>query len=73
MSDTLPIGEPLWQPADTVQSQIGTVEDATLTTDHPVAVLWLPDPEQRHWWREYYVKRTPAQKPGARLMGYTKK
>lgn len=70
MSDKLPMGEPLWQPEDTVQSQVGTVEDATLDADRPVCVLWVPDPEQRHGWREYYVKRTATPKPGARKMGY---
>lgn len=30
------------------------------------AVLWLPDPEQRHGWREYYVL-APSQKPGGKV------
>lgn len=25
------------------------------------AVLWVPDPEQRHGWREYYVRAAPAK------------
>jgi hypothetical protein len=29
------------------------------------AVLWVPDPEQRHGWREYYVK-AEAPKPASR-------
>ena len=32
------------------------------TSDSPPAVLWVPDPEQRHGWREYYVKRPEAAK-----------
>lgn len=31
--------------------------------------LWIPDPEQPHWWREYYVRRAPAAKP-TRPMGF---
>lgn len=34
-----------------------------------VAVLWVPDPEQRHGWREFYIRR--ERKPGQkRPMGY---
>lgn len=33
-------------------------------SDHPAAVLWVPDPEQRRGWRELYV-----DKPGAPLRG----
>lgn len=33
------------------------------------AVLWVPDIEQRHGWREFYVKR-PVSKPGARPVGF---
>lgn len=29
-------------------------------------ILWLPDPETRHGWREYYIKRP---KPGAASRG----
>jgi hypothetical protein len=30
----------------------------------PAAVLWIPDPEQRRGWREYYVYRDePARRP----------
>lgn len=25
------------------------------------AVLWIPDPEQRHGWREFYVRRDPPR------------
>lgn len=33
--------------------------------------LYLPDPEQRHGFREYYVHRPPApSKPGARPIGF---
>lgn len=33
------------------------------------AVLWLPDPEQRHGFREYYVRKV-APKPGGRPFGF---
>lgn len=68
---TLPIGEPLWQPEDTVTIEVGTVEQVTEANDAPVAVLWVFDPEQRHFLREYYVKRQ-APKPGSKPMGYRK-
>lgn len=32
--------------------------------EKPAAVLWLPDPEQYHGFREYYVTR--AAKPGGK-------
>lgn len=33
--------------------------------------LYVPDPEQRHGWREFYVHRDmPALKPGARPLGF---
>ena len=31
------------------------------------AVLWVPDPEKRYGWREYYVRRPDGAKPGVRL------
>lgn len=33
-------------------------------SEHPSAVLWVPDPEKRYLWREYYVypKRGDAPK-----------
>lgn len=71
MSDKLPIGEPLWNPENTIATEVGAVEQVTEDADRPVAVLWVPDIEQRHKWREYYVKRQ-ALKPGARPMGYRK-
>ena len=30
--------------------------------------LWLPDPEQRNGWREFYIYRD-VQKPGQRRLG----
>ena len=36
------------------------------------AVLWVPDPEQRHWWREYYIRSDPHSKPNARPIGFGK-
>jgi hypothetical protein len=70
-ADKLPIGEPLWTPEDTIATEVGTVEQVTEELDRPVCVLWGPDIEQRHGWREYYVKKT-TPKPGARKMGYKK-
>lgn len=35
-----------------------------------VAVLWVPDPEQRHWWREYYIRHAPHSKPNTRPIGF---
>lgn len=37
-----------------------------------VGRLYVPDPEQRHGWREFYVHREPAPKPGARPIGFGK-
>jgi hypothetical protein len=34
------------------------------SASRPAAVLWIPDPEQRRGWREYYVYRDePARCP----------
>jgi hypothetical protein len=33
----------------------------------PVACLWVPDPETRRGWREYWVSR---DKPGQRRVGF---
>ena len=44
-----------------------TPEEGPGRMDQYAAVLWVPDCEQRHGWREYYVKRPP--KPGARWAG----
>ncbi len=71
MSTMLPIGEPVVQPADTVYIEVGTVEPLTDATDRPVAVLWIPDIEQRHGFREYYVKKQAA-KPGSTPIGFRK-
>jgi len=34
--------------------------------------LYLPDPEQRNGWREFYVHKPLTQKPGARALGFRK-
>jgi hypothetical protein len=67
--NTAPPGEPVWVPDNTVTHQEGSIEDVGTEPERAVAVLWLPDPEQRHGWREYYVKKA-ASKPCARRMGY---
>lgn len=33
------------------------------------AILWVPDPEQRHGWRELWVRK-PDAKPASRPMGF---
>jgi hypothetical protein len=42
-------------------------EDAPSSWEGIRAVLWLPDPEQRHFWREFYVRDKPPAKPGGKL------
>lgn len=37
--------------------------------DAPAAVLWVPDIDCRHKWREYYVDRE-RDKPGERAYGF---
>lgn len=32
--------------------------------------LYVPDPEQRHGWREFYVHKPASDKPGARPLGF---
>jgi hypothetical protein len=42
---------------------------ASTALDGVAAILWIPDPEQRHGWREVYVKRmvaTPRKAVGFR-------
>jgi hypothetical protein len=37
--------------------------------DRPLATLWIPDPEQRRGWREFYVRKD--DKPnGKRDIGF---
>ncbi len=38
--------------------------------DQIAGVILVPDPEQRHGWREFYVHRPAAPKPGARPIGF---
>lgn len=63
-----PPGEPVWTPADTVVFEMGKAEYEE-DDELPVAVLWIPDIEQRHGWREFYVKKRQA-KPNGKRMGY---
>lgn len=51
--------EPEWIPYDPVT--IGHAEGGHGESAAPVAVLWVPDPEQRHGWREAYIY--PVEKP----------
>lgn len=44
-------------------------EDAPSSYVGVKAVLWLPDPEQRHGWREFYI-RDQEQKPGSKRYGF---
>lgn len=59
-------GEPTWETSDTVDRGVGKVESGDADDDHPVAVLWLIDPEARRGWREHYVRKQPK----GRKMGY---
>ncbi len=70
---TQQIGDPVWEAPATVDMQQGNAEMASgaAADEHPVAVLWLIDPEARRGFREYYVKKQ-APKPGGKLMGYRK-
>lgn len=36
-------------------------------TDHPAAVLWIPDIDGRHKWREYRVEKP---EPDRRRLGF---
>jgi hypothetical protein len=50
-----------------VTPEEGRAEAVTSETPRKhVAVLWVPDPEQRHGWREYWVDK---EKPGVRPLG----
>ena len=68
--DKQPPGEPVWIIEQTVATEVGKTE-ADDSTDYPAAVLWEPDPEQRHGWREFYVKKA-APKPNGKGMGFKK-
>lgn len=58
------LDDELEQPRPTVGSaEVGPPE---VTVHDPV--LWVPDPEQRHFWREHYVR---LPKPG-RPIGFRK-
>jgi hypothetical protein len=37
---------------------------------HPAGRIYVPDPESRHGWREYYIDSLPREKPGARPLGF---
>ncbi len=69
MITSLPPGEPVWTPEDTVAHEVGKTEEGA-DAERSVAVLWVPDVEARRGWREYYVKRQPVTKPGGKRMGY---
>lgn len=72
MSTQLPPGEPVYDVSQEVVVQPGKTEEFSSDEDRPACVLWLPDPEQRHGWREYYVKKT-TPKPNSAPMGYRKR
>ena len=36
----------------------------------PAGRLYVPDPEARRGWREFYVDPEPMEKPGARPLGF---
>lgn len=54
---------------------VGSVFGLTGPEDEPKEVagkLYVPDPEQRNGWREFYVHKSAQQKPGARPLGFGK-
>lgn len=58
-----------WWPANL---GLGTVHDLADSSDDepskPAQILWVPDPEQRHGWREWYVSPDkPNGKPKGRI------
>lgn len=42
------------------------------TRPEPAGRLVLPDPEQRGGWREHYVQKPVAEKPGRRPLGFAR-
>lgn len=44
-----------------------SVEPANGSFDDVRAILWLPDPETRRGWREFYVRDPVPKKPGGRV------
>jgi hypothetical protein len=62
-------GDVAWETDDMVEAVIGALEPATgSASEYPAAILWLPDPEARRGWREYYVEKRREHK--ARPLGY---
>lgn len=49
-------------------SGMGAASTLPVGGSHPKAVLWVPDPEQRHGWREFYVE--PEAPPGRPAPGF---
>lgn len=47
--------------------KVDMVQTAPSSFDEFAAVLWVPDSEQRHYWREFWVKKGPQVKPGSRM------
>ena len=48
--------------------KVDMVQTAPSSYAEFAAVLWVPDPEQRHFWREFWVKKgAPGSKPGSRM------
>lgn len=57
-----------FDPADSLPTgRLDLREDAPSSWEGIRAVLWLPDPEQRHFWREHYVRERPPAKPGGKI------
>jgi hypothetical protein len=52
-------------PAEELATGVAELEHPGPATWDAIAVLWIPDPEQRHGWREFYVRSPPA-KPGGK-------
>jgi hypothetical protein len=66
---TYALEAPWWQ--DLQQGHASSTVGAEDAPQKVAAVLWVPDIEQTHGWREYYVYRDEP-KPGARPFGFGK-
>lgn len=60
-----------WEPsyAPTGSGIVHDLSPGQPEREGPPVVLWVPDIERRHKWREHWVKGEPVSKPPKR-MGY---
>ena len=50
-------------------SGVQNIEGAPSPRSSTAAQLWVPDPEARRGWREYYVYHDPPAPPASRKLG----